>query len=87
MSVVSTVWLLIPYLCRTGALRWCPFAEQRGGPLGMVLADWSFLPAVVTIVLALIGFVQPRRRRRWLGVIAIATVCVAFPILMPGLWR
>jgi MYXO-CTERM domain-containing protein len=87
MAVVTVFWLAVPYLCWTGMLNWGPFAPQRGGPIGEALADDSLWPIGITVLLAVAGFFQRRRRRRWLGAIAIVVVCVAFPVLMPGLYR
>lgn len=87
MAAITVAWLAIPYLCWTGALNWGPFAPQRGGPIGEALARDSLWPVGITMLLAVAGFFQPRRRRRWIGAVSIAVVCVAFPMLMPGLYK
>jgi hypothetical protein len=87
MAALTVAWLVPPYLCWRGYLYWGPFAGLRGGPLGQALANSALWPAGITIALAGAGLLQPRRRRRWLGAIAIAVVCVAYPALIPGLWR
>jgi hypothetical protein len=55
--------------------------------VGEALADTALWLAGITIALAGVGLLKHRRRRRWLGLIAITVVCIAYPTVIPGLWR
>jgi hypothetical protein len=87
MAGLTVAWLIPPYLCWRGVLISGPFAYPRGGPISEALTDTVLWPIGITFGLGIIGLVQPRRRLRWLGAAAIGIVCVAFPALIPGLWR
>jgi hypothetical protein len=55
---------------------------HQGGPLWEVLWDWSWLPGTLGFLLAIIGLHQ-ESRKRWLSVVAMVVIVLAYLLLPP----
>ena len=85
MACVTAVWLGIPYLYWAGKVPWT-YYDQHGGPLGETLEATGLWPVAITAVVAIVGLLQPRRRR-WPSVVALAIIVWACFGLTPGIYR
>jgi hypothetical protein len=74
MSLVTVGWL--------GYVQFARPRYHQGGPFWVALWEWSLVPGAITLLLAIIGILQGRRKR-WLSFVAMAIVFLAYLLLPP----
>ena len=74
VSVLTVGWLWYVQFVRP--------RYKQGGPLWEALWEWSLLPGIMTVLLAIAGLHQ-ESRKRWLSFVAIAITVLAYLLLSP----